>query len=309
MQIDGNITLKNLFDIGISSLKKAQIEAPVLEAGVMLCNLLNINRALLYAKSDEIIRPEVSAEYIEFIKRRSDGTPLQYITGHQEFMSLDFKVTPDVLIPRQDTEILVETVIEHAKKMTARPLRILDIGTGSGCIAISLAHYIKDCSITAIDISKNALKVAEFNAEAIGVRDKISFIELDILGSSTFYCTDTVHKPIPAKAFGDFHIIVSNPPYIPSDEIPLLQKEVRNHEPVGALDGGKDGLNFYREIILKSQSLLAEGGLLAFEAGYNQAQDVKELMALKSFDVAIHKDLSGIARVVAGIRDFTHSKT
>ncbi len=309
MQIDGNITLKDLFDIGISSLKKAQIEAPVLEAGVILCNLLNMNRAFLYAKSDEILSPEVSAKYIDCIKRRADGTPLQYITGHQEFMSLDFKVTPDVLIPRQDTEVLVETVIEHAKKTMVRPLRILDIGTGSGCIAISLAHYIKDCTVTAIDISKNALQVAELNAAAIGVKEKISFIELDILDNNIFDNTGTADNPLAVKAFGGFHIIVSNPPYIPSHEIPVLQKEVRDHEPLGALDGGKDGLNFYREIILNSQTILAEGGLLAFETGYNQAQDVKELMSLKSFDVSIHNDLSGIARVVAGISAFTHSKT
>ena len=159
MLIDGNISLKNLFDMGISILRKAEIDAPVLEAGVMLCNLLNISRALLYAKSDELIAPDISAKYLECIKRRAEGTPLQYITGHQEFMSLDFKVTPDVLIPRQDTEILVETVIEHAKKSMDTQLNILDIGTGSGCIAISLAYYIENCLVTAIDISQNALKV------------------------------------------------------------------------------------------------------------------------------------------------------
>jgi len=309
MLIDGNISLKNLFDMGISSLRKAEIDAPVLEAGVLLCNLLNINRALLYAKSDEIISPDKSAKYLKWIRRRSEGTPLQYITGHQEFMSLDFRVTPDVLIPRQDTEILVETVIEYAKQSLDKQLKILDIGTGSGCISISLAYYIKNCFVTAIDISQNALKVAQSNAAAIKVSDKLSFIEMDILSHKEDGNIDILQESPSTKVFGDFHIIVSNPPYIPSGEIPFLQREVRDHEPKGALDGGMDGLNFYREIILRSKSLLAQGGLLAFETGYNQAHVVKELMAKESFDVSIHNDLSGIPRVVAGISPLTRSKT
>lgn len=309
MPINGSISLKNLYDIGISSLRKAEIDAPVLEAGVLLCNLLNINRALLYAKSHELIAPDISAKYLEWIKRRAEGTPLQYITGHQEFMSLDFKVTPDVLIPRQDTEILVETVIEHAKKNKDKQLKILDIGTGSGCIAISLAYYIKNCFVTAIDISQNALKIAQSNAAANQVSDKHSFIEMDILSYKEQFHFDILQESPSSKTFGDFNIIVSNPPYIPSEEIPFLQKEVRDHEPKCALDGGMDGLKFYREIISKSKSLLAQGGLLAFETGYNQAHAVKDLMVKEYFEASIYNDLSGIPRVVAGISTITHSKT
>lgn len=303
MQINGNITLKELFDIGITSLKKAENEAPVFEAGAMLCNLLKMDRAFLYSRGDHIISSDVSVKYLEHIKKRSQGYPLQYITGHQEFMSLDFKVTEDVLIPRQDTEILVETVIEYAKRSPAKTLRILDIGTGSGCIAISLANYIKNCLVTAIDVSPGALETARYNAQANGVKAKIAFMEIDILNANTNDLKGFCSSAPPIDASHGFDIIVSNPPYIPSAEIPLLQKEVRDHEPKNALDGGEDGLDFYREIIKKSSLLLSKGGLLAFETGYNQAHDVKGLMGKMSFNVTIHNDLSGIARVVAGVRD------
>ncbi|HEY9060025.1 MAG TPA: peptide chain release factor N(5)-glutamine methyltransferase [Pseudobacteroides sp.] len=303
MQINGNITLKELFDIGITSLKKAANKAPVFEAGVMLCNLLKMDRAFLYSRGDQIISPDVSAKYLECIKRRSEGYPLQYITGHQEFMSLDFKVTEDVLIPRQDTEILVETVIEHAEKTPDKNLRILDIGTGSGCIAISLAYYIKNCLVTALDISPDALETARYNAQANGVKDKIAFVEIDILSNDTNVLKGFCPSEPQIETSHCFDIIVSNPPYIPSIEISLLQKEVRDYEPKNALDGGEDGLDFYREIIKKSSSLLPKGGLLAFETGYNQALAVKALMGEMSSNVTIYNDLSGIARVVAGVRD------
>jgi release factor glutamine methyltransferase len=294
MQIDGNITLKELFDMGISSLKKAENEAPVLEAGVILCNLLKMDRAFLYSKGDQIVGREVSTKYLEYIGKRSLGTPLQYITGHQEFMSLDFTVSPGVLIPRQDTEILVEAVIDHAKKSSDKTLKILDIGTGSGCIAISLAYYIKNCLVAGIDTSPDALKIANLNAAANGVKEKLTFREMDILSDDA--------NVLKNEPFHGFDIMVSNPPYIPTAEIPFLQKEVRDHEPKSALDGGEDGLNFYREIIKKSSSLLSKGGLLAFETGYNQAIDVKKLMNEMSFNVSVHNDLSGISRVVSGVR-------
>ncbi|MDP4180712.1 MAG: peptide chain release factor N(5)-glutamine methyltransferase [Bacillota bacterium] len=286
-------TIKDILNEGISRLKEANIETPVLEAGVLLCNLLNIDRAFLYSKGEQVLSDKNAKEYLNNLNKRINGLPLQYITGHQEFMSLDFQVTPKTLIPRQDTEILVETVINYAKNKHDSKLRILDIGTGSGCIAVSMAYFIDDCCVTALDISPGALKIAELNANNNGVGNKIIFKQVDIMNDNSF------------KIFIDepFDIIVSNPPYIPAGEIPYLQKEVREFEPLEALDGGADGLDFYREIISKSNDLLPHGAL-AFEVGYDQAKDVYNLMKSKFSEVSIQKDLSGIDRVVMGFREF-----
>lgn len=275
--------LKDAFIEGSKMLKLSDIDAPVVVAGAILCFCLGCDKAFLYSHDDYVLSEAERESYFDAIKRRMTGEPLQYITGSQEFMSLDFLVTPGVLIPRQDTEILVEAVIQAVKNK--ENTTILDIGTGSGCIAISLAHFIKNCSVTAVDISKDALEVAQKNALRCGVEDRITFIESDLL-SNISKC--------------EFDVIVSNPPYIPAQEVETLESQVKDFEPRTALDGGKDGMDFYRRITKDAGSFLKSDGLLAFEVGFNQSRQVAEIMRESFKDIKIKKDLAGIERVVMG---------
>lgn len=272
---------------GIETLKKAKIATPDVDAGVMLCSVLKCDRVFLYTHEDEVLDDSVLNRFFESIALRAAGMPVQYITGVQEFMSMEFMVNSHVLIPRHDTEVLVETVIAFADSCRdiGRKLHILDIGTGSGCIAVSLAHYIKNCRVTATDISEEALKTALLNSEKNGVKEKIAFKKSDLFNNLKGEC---------------FDIIVSNPPYIPAKDIRELQKEVRDFEPLTALDGGIDGLDFYRSIIDGVPEHLKPDGLIAFEVGINQANAVAELLDACCYDVKIAKDLGGIDRVVYG---------
>ncbi len=276
---------------GIAILKSFNITTPVSDAGVILCFVIKRDRSFLYTHGDFTMKESEESEYFEYISMRSSGMPLQYITGYQEFMSLDFKVAPGVLIPRQDTEILVETVMKYADCHTlsedrgGMPLEILDMCTGSGCIAVSLAHYIKDSCITAVDISRDALEIAERNAFLNGVGHRVRF-----QWSNLF-------EGVKGKSFD---IIVSNPPYIASEELETLQEEVKAHEPLIALDGGMDGLNYYRQIVEESVEALKTGGVLAFEVGHTQARSVASLMEGIFTHIKVVKDLGGIDRVVAG---------
>lgn len=280
------MTVGELLRLGISKLKSADVEAPALEAGVILCYVLNCDKTYLYVHGDAAAEENKAALYQELLCQRCEGLPMQYITGVQEFMSLDFKVTRDVLIPRQDTEILVEAVIEYAKNREKCCVDILDIGTGSGCIAVSLAHYLDQVRVTAVDISERALEIARINSINNNVSERIEFIKSNIFSELGESCR--------------YDIVASNPPYIPAGEIDTLKKEVREHEPMSALVGGGDGLCFYRTIITQAPSFLKPGGMLAFEVGYNQAEDVSSLMQLQYSEVRIQKDLTGMNRVVLG---------
>jgi release factor glutamine methyltransferase len=273
---------------GIQILKRAGTEAPANDAGVLLCYAAGCDRTFIYVHGDEYLEEVTERAYLELLERRADGYPLQYLTGVQEFMSLKFEVRPGVLIPRQDTELLAETVLDHCNR-SGHILNVLDLCTGSGCIAVSLAYHCPSLTVTASDIMPDALQTASVNALKNGVSDRITFIESDLFGN------------IP-KA--EFDVIVSNPPYIRTGDIPGLQAEVRDFEPTEALDGGADGLRFYRSIIGTSPLYLKSGGLLAFETGYDQAAEVASLMAGSGNydDIRIYKDLAGIDRVVAGLR-------
>lgn len=311
------MTYSEAYKKGKEILKKAGIDAPANDAGVLLCYATQCSRTHLYAYGGSVLPEHAEQRYLELLQKRAGGYPLQYITGEQEFMSLVFEVTPDVLIPRQETELLVETVLDWCRKIVrsekreiagvkngefprkgteageaapdihGRPLRLLDMCTGSGCIAVSLAKYLPNCLVTASDISAAALAVAGRNAKKHGVSERVRFIQSDMFGS------------VPAE-LND--VIVSNPPYVRTEEIDRLQPEVRSFEPVLALDGGNDGLRFYREIIRRSTGYLRAGGMLAFETGYDQAEAVAGLMASGGMfsDIRIFRDLSGIERVVAG---------
>lgn len=286
------MTYSEALKAGIQILKAVNNEAPAADAGALLCAAAKCGRVFLYSHGDSVVREEDLQKYLAALEQRAQGYPLQYLTGTQEFMSLPFEVGPGVLIPRQETELLVETVIDYCEKRASsegtaggRPFRILDIGTGSGCIAISLARYLPGCAIMAVDKMEDALAIAKRNAVKNSVDSRITFIKGDLF------------QNVVGEAFD---VIVSNPPYIRSDVISGLMREVREYEPHTALDGGTDGLYFYREITCKAHAYLKKGGLLAFEIGYDQALDVVSLMPPYFVNIKTFQDLSGMDRVVSG---------
>ncbi len=291
------VTVSQALKKGTDILKNANNEAPALEAGVIFCHITGKDKTFLYSHGGDNLAAESEKAFIDAIGRRAEGVPLQHITGFQEFMSLNFRVGPEVLIPRQDTETLVEAVIAHVKaadkKETRGPaeggpcsVRILDIGTGSGCIAISLAHYLEGCCVTAVDVSPAALELARANAADHKAGDKVKFVLSDLFSR--------------LEKSESFDVIVSNPPYIPAMDIDNLQIEVKAHEPVLALDGGRDGMDYYRRITAQGVQYLNPGGLLAFEVGYGQAEAVRNIMESSFGRISVYKDLSGVERVVAG---------
>jgi len=297
------MSIKEYLRYATDILKSANIETPVLEAGVVLCHVLKCGRAYLYSHDDREL-DKVELEALDYmLEQRANNVPTAYLVGETEFMSLPFVVSPAVLIPRQDTEILVEKCIELVNAMsisqqmkeadenaddnTARSkVNVLDMCTGSGCIAISLAHYCLEIKVVACDVSRDALCIAKVNSERNGVQNR-----LELCWGNLFEALNGEQR---------FDIIVSNPPYIETKTMPELQKEVRNHEPVLALDGGEDGLDFYRKIIAIAPRYLINGGYLAFEIGYNQGQSVKVLMQQGFHDIETYKDFSGNDRVVIG---------
>lgn len=274
--------IKDVIRKGMIDLKVNGIQEPNLKARLLMQHILNKPRQYLLVHDTDMLTLRQQVDYFKAIKKLKQGVPLQHITNMQEFMKLNFYVSQDVLIPRPDTEILVEEVINIAKKVRAK--KILDLCTGSGAIAVSLAKYIEDSQITATDISEKALRVAKLNAKNNDVEDKITFIKSDLF------------KEIPKEKYD---IIVSNPPYIRKEEIERLDREVKK-EPHIALDGGEDGLDFYRKIIHNSEEYLKFNGYLCLEIGYDQKIDVIELIENeeKYKDTYSKKDLYGNDRIV-----------
>lgn len=265
-------------------LEAAGIESPRLDAEILLAHVLKCRRLNLYVDAEKVLPLESILRFNELITRRLEGIPVAYLTGAKEFMGLTFAVNEKVLIPRPETEILTELVGEHLRGL-GREIIFADLGAGSGAIAISILKFVKAARAFAVDISPQALEVARFNAIKFHVEDRIEF-----------FCGD-LFAPLTGKLFD---AVISNPPYIPTRELETLQAEVRR-EPRLALDGGEDGLNFYRRIISDAPKFLIGGGALAVEVGINQAAAVKALFVQNNFvDVEIIKDLAGIERVVAG---------
>ena len=263
-------------------LRESGNDNPLFEANQLIGYAFNMSTADIALNRGQTVSDAKAAEILSLVKRRTDGEPLQYILGTQEFMSLSFIVGPDVLIPRQDTEILVELILDMK---ISSPVHILDIGTGTGCIPISLMHFNKNITATGIDISEGALKTARKNAEISNVSDRFTLLKTDIM------------TEIPD---GKYDIVVSNPPYIKSGIIPSLQREVKDFEPISALDGGADGLAFYRRICEISGKLLNPHGFAVFEIGYDQAKSVSEIMSVFFEEIKITKDLCGNDRVISG---------
>ncbi|MCK9604140.1 MAG: peptide chain release factor N(5)-glutamine methyltransferase [Candidatus Omnitrophica bacterium] len=254
------------------------------EAELLFSEIFGCDRASLYLKKNIPLDKDKLSKVSSVLKRRFSGEPLQYILGKTEFMGLEFRVNPSVLIPRPETEILVEKAAEMATS-----LKIMDIGTGSGCIAISLAKLLKDADIIATDISDNALEVAKENARRHGV--KINFILADL-----FNAVDCVMHPV--------DLIISNPPYVASGEIATLQPEI-SYEPRIALDGGADGLDFYRRIINGAVDYLKKDGLLILEIGFDQSRAIADIFQRsgKFKIIEIVKDYSNIERVMVAVKN------
>lgn len=274
------MNLRSALEYGKELLLEAKIEDAANDAWLLLSHVTKITRANYFTDVERVLTERQKEEYLSCLNRRKNHIPLQHITGEQEFMGLTFRVNEYVLVPRQDTEVLVETVLE-----TSRPgMNILDMCTGSGCILISLLKHGKGFAGTGVDISCEALKVAQDNAFMQQV-------------DATF-----VHSDLFAKVQGQYDIIVSNPPYIRTEVIQGLQEEVRLHDPMLALDGKEDGLYFYRKIIEESPKYLKEKGSLYFEIGHDQGQEVSALMKEAGFTgVTVKKDLAGLDRVVFGV--------
>ena len=277
-------TYRDVYDEGAARLGEAGIEEAELDARLLLEFVCGTDRNTLLAHGEREVSEEEYGRYSGFIERRAAHVPLQHLTGEQDFMGLTFLVNKDVLVPRQDTEVLVEEVMKHLHD----GMRILDLCTGSGCILLSLLHYSNDCEGVGVDLSERALAVARENQERLRSdrpEMKARFLEGDLF----------------AGLEERFDMIVSNPPYIKTDVIDTLMPEVWEHEPVMALDGGADGLVFYRRIAGDAGAYLNGGGMLFFEIGCEQAEDVRSIMEAAGFrEVEVVKDFAGLDRVVYG---------
>lgn len=280
---------------GANKLRASGISEERRAAGILLCHTLGIDRIHLLTRSSEQIDGVRYEAYLALVDRRTSGEPLQYITGHQEFYGLDFIVTPDVLIPRPETEFLVQRVIDLRRAMhTEHPPTIVDAGTGSGCIAVTLAYNIPGARVIAIDISSAALDIARANAERHGVQDRIEFLEGDLL------------EPLGRLARrqsgleGAIDFIASNPPYVEEGKPETLQREVRDWEPALALYGGADGLNCYRRLLADGAAYLKSGGYLVCEIGYTQLDAIREMIDVTKWElVDVTHDLQGIPRTLS----------
>ena len=277
------MTINEILEYGTHQIKDVS-DVPRKEIELLVMHVCGLKKIDLILRANETVKEEVLEEIRVLVNKRLQGKPLQYLIGSEEFMGLNFIVTENVLIPRQDTEILVEEIISRFKKESN--LQILEIGTGSGAISVSLAKFLKQSKIISLDISKEALNIAKLNAKRNQVADQITFLESNLFESLT--------------ANESFDIIVSNPPYIPSKDILELQKEVKDYEPMLALDGGEDGLDYYREITARSVDYLKKGGLLAYEIGYDQGIDVLKILENDFHHIEIIKDLQKHDRVVLG---------
>ncbi len=281
-----NKSVGELLNVGTAILKECGINTSRLDAELILGKVLNKEKIYLITHREEKIDKTNEKIYMELINKRKEKMPVKYILNECEFMNMNFYVESGVLIPRADTEILVEEVLKHINENDSKS--ICDLCCGSGAIGIALANLRKNINVDLIDYYETPEKVTLVNIEKSNVSDRASFIKSDLLNKSI----NDAKK---------YDIIVSNPPYIEECEINDLMEDVKNYEPHTALSGGKDGLDFYKRIINESINVLNESGILAFEIGYNQGTDVKELMEEKNFiEVKIVKDLAGLDRVAIG---------
>ncbi|HUS11901.1 MAG TPA: peptide chain release factor N(5)-glutamine methyltransferase [Pyrinomonadaceae bacterium] len=274
---------------GAHVLRLAGVPEARREAGSLLAHILGRDRSFILSHAEDAITAEHAELFRRYLERRAEGEPLQYISGHQEFFSLDFEVNRNVLIPRPETELLIEKTLKLFAAFNDAPF-ICDVGTGSGCVAITLVHKLPQSRGVAIDISPAALAVAQRNAERHSVSDRIEFVVSD--------CFSALDVRDPRQSA--FDLIVSNPPYVRNGAMAGLQREVRDFEPHSALVAGEDGLAVIRRLLLDAGSFLKPAGFLLFEIGFDQAAVVKKLIDRRVWQLlAIHPDLQGIPRTVA----------
>ena len=302
--------LKQALTSALDRLEAAEVGSPRLNAEVLLMFVLGVHRAYLYAHPERELTPEEEARYDEVLAQRSTGIPSQYITGHQEFWGLDFVVSPAVLIPRPETEHLVETVLELARGLP-HP-KIVDVGTGSGAIALALAHELRSAEMYAVDLSADALEIAEANASRLQLDGRVKFAQCDVLmpiqnqvvipSEVNLPKADERSRGTPIVAgFSDFDFVVSNPPYVGFDEADKVQKSVRDFEPKMAVFAGERGLDIIGPLIEQAHRALKPGGWLAMEIGYSMRDAVVNLLNPTLWeDVRVVPDLQGIPRVIAG---------
>lgn len=270
---------------GASLLAREGVENPRLEVEVLLAAVLDISRAALLSRLRDFLDPLREERFWQMVEQRKKHVPVHYLTGSREFMSLEFSVSPAVLIPRPDTEILVERVL--GLPLPPEPL-VVDVGTGSGAIAISIAHYLKGSRVYGVDISPEALQVARENARRLAV--DVTFVQGNLL--EPFFSGNGPALP------DAFHVIISNPPYIPTGQLDTLPPEVR-HEPLSALDGGPDGLSVYRPLAAQATRVLTKGGFLALEIGFDQAAAVTKILTGNGFrGVSVYRDYAGLDRII-----------
>lgn len=280
---------KELLEYGKVRLQEAEIEEYALDAWLLLEYVFQVSRTWYFVHENEMADTEKAEQYLEYIGERSRHVPLQQLTGEAYFYGMKFYVNEDVLIPRQDTEVLVEEVLKLSRTVfpgeKGKHLNILDVCTGSGCILLSLLSNLENAVGTGVDLSEKALNVARINGRNLGIQ------------------AEWIHSNLFDKVQGKYDMIVSNPPYIKTSVIGELMDEVKYHEPKMALDGREDGLYFYRAMIREAEEYLNQGGILAFEIGYDQGESVSRLMRDQGYSqVQVIPDLAGLDRCVTGTR-------
>lgn len=305
MALMKHIDIRSSLRDAIVELERNHVPSAALAAELLLMHALGRNREWIYAHPEQTLSATEHEQYLSLLARRARGVPTQHLTGHQEFWGLDFEVTSDVLIPRPETEHVIEVALEHlgvgndvSGPRRKEEFHVADIGTGSGCIAIALAHELPAALITATDISAPALEVARRNAARHGLASRIDFVESNLLDF-------LLHR---SRAIGhesrQFDLIVSNPPYIGRWEASTLQREVREHEPAGALFGGETGTELYEPLIAQAALLLKPNGILVLELGHNSSEQVTRLLVRPEWShAAITNDLAGLPRVACAVRN------
>ena len=288
--------LKQALAWAVEHLDAADVGSPRMNAEVLLMFVLGADRAYLYSHPERKLTPEEEARYDEVLAQRATGMPSQYIIGHQEFWGLNFVVSPAVLIPRPETEHLVEAVLELAREVQSP--KLVDVGTGSGCIALALAHELKDAEVYAVDLSSDALEIARANAARLQLEKQVCFLRADILAvipSEDFSPSGKVC----VSDFRDFDFVVSNPPYVGFGEADKVQKSVFAFEPRMAVFAGENGLDVIHPLIEQAHQALKPGGWLALEIGYSMRDAVMNLLSPTMWDdIRVVPDLQGIPRVV-----------
>ena len=291
-------SVRGVLGQGIARLRQADVPSFTLAAELLLLHVTGRDRTWIYSHPEELLSATEAARFFALVARRSAGEPTQYLTGKQEFWGLELEITPDVLIPRPETEHVVEVALDRLavrevragrpRKLTGEGLTLVDIGTGSGCIALALAQELPFAIVYASDSSRAALRVARQNADRLGFAARIRFLESHLFDAF-----------LPLK----FDLIVSNPPYIGRREAASLPREVRDHEPESALYGGEEGYELYGSLVSQAQSFLKPGGLLVVELGHDSLPAVEPLLETPRWDeIRVTKDLSGIPRVLSAER-------